>query len=63
MATKLQSFLNFIIVFALLLFVLAIVSPSQFDAMVKILADNTNLIIIVVAIALVALVLRKAERI
>jgi hypothetical protein len=63
MVTRVQSFLNFIIVFALLLFVLAVISPSQFGAMVRILADSTNLIIIVIVIALIAVILRKAERI
>ena len=59
----LQSILNFIFVFVILLFILAIVSPSQFNSLVRILSDSTNLILIVVLIALVALVLRKVERI
>jgi hypothetical protein len=63
MATRLQSILNFIFVFVILLFILAIMSPSQFNSLVRILSDSTNLILIVVLIALVALILRKAERI
>jgi hypothetical protein len=63
MATKLQSLLNFILVFIILIAVLAIISPSQFMVLMDIISQSRDLIIVVLVIAVVAYILRKVERI
>jgi len=63
MPTKLQSLLNFIIAFLILLVVLVIISPSQFAEVVDIISKSGDLILVVLVIAVVAYILRKVERI
>ena len=63
MATRLQSLLNFILVFVILMFTLSIISPSQFRIVVNIISQSINLVLVVLVIAVVAYILRKMERI
>lgn len=63
MATKLQSLLNFILVFVILIIALSIINPSQFKVVVDIISQSYNLIIVVLIIAVVAYILKKIERI
>jgi putative effector of murein hydrolase LrgA (UPF0299 family) len=62
LSERIRSFFTYMAVFFVLLVALAIISPSQFEALSDILSQSMQLILVLIVIAVIVYALRRVER-
>lgn len=63
MSESRRSVITYILVFFLLLFALAIISPPQFQMIIDLFSQSGELILVLLAIAIIAYILKRTEEI